>query len=318
MKFKQALNTKISFFIIIGLMIGCGQTQNYVHVKNNLYVLPAVKDNSKESALESLLIGNKKGKPLIVFLTGSGNYPLVVHASDSNYYYLFDPGIVADTLKYNYLFVSKPHIPAVLEMNNIDPNSKYFNFNNDNELYAKFSRKNTIEYYKENLPQLIKNAKSQLSPDQVILMGHSQGARIVAEMAGSKVIDKFVYMSASPIGRLFYADVDSTTYKYILEDKLQKSELEQNFDQGDSYKTWKSFSYSPIVSISQTKKPFLIIYGEEDKSCIQCDLFYSLSWKNPKIFVKKYQGLNHIFYDSNKKSYWYKVSSDLDSWIKNN
>ncbi|MEN5379630.1 hypothetical protein [Sphingobacterium kitahiroshimense] len=108
MKFKQALNTKISFFIIIGLMIGCGQTQNYVHVKNNLYVLPAVKDNSKESALESLLIGNKKGKPLIVFLTGSGNYPLVVHASDSNYYYLFDPGIVADTLKYNYLFVSNP------------------------------------------------------------------------------------------------------------------------------------------------------------------------------------------------------------------
>lgn len=203
-------------------------------------------------------------------------------------------------------------------MDKIDPKSKYYNFNDDNELFAKFSNKNTIEYYKENLPALIKNAKNQLSPNKVILMGHSQGARIVAEMVETKEIDKFIYLSASPIGRLFYAGVDSAAYDKIVETETPVSELEEHFEQGDSYKTWRSFSYSPIISISQTKKPFMIIYGDEDKSCVQCDLFNSLSWKNSKIFVKKYKGLNHVFSDSNRKSHWGLVLSDIDRWIDQN
>jgi len=316
--FKKTILLKISCLLIGFAIISCKQNHNYVHIKDNIYVLPATKDNSNVAGLESLLVGNKTGKPLIIFLTGSGNYPLSVHASDSNYYYLFDPGIIADTAKYNYLFVSKPHIPAIVEMDKIDPKSKYYTFNEDNELFAKFSNKNTIEYYKENLPGLIKNAKKQLSPNQIILMGHSQGARIVAEMVDSKEIDKFIYLSASPLGRLFYAGVDSVAYDKIVETKTPDLELKESFEQGDSYQTWRSFSYSPIISISTTKKPFMIIYGDEDKSCIQCDLFKSLRWKNPKIFVKRYKGLNHVFSDSNRKSHWDLISSDIDSWINHN
>lgn len=307
---------KIFCLLSVCFFLSCRHTRNYVHIKDNLYVVPALEDDANERGLESLLIGSKKGKPLIIFLTGSGSYPLAVHASDSNYYYMFDPGIVADTIKYNYLFVSKPHIPAVAEMNAIDPNSKYFSFNNDNNLFAKFSNKNTIEYYVDNLPKLIKTVQKQLSPDEIILMGHSQGARIVAEMIDEKEIDRFVFMSASPLGRMFYAGVDSSAYGKILDNNISIPELEENFEKGDSYKTWKSFSYSPIISIAKTKKPFLILYGDEDKSCVQCDIFFSLRWKNPNIFVKKYKGLNHMFYDSNKKSYWNRVSSDIDNWIQ--
>ncbi|SKB74909.1 Alpha/beta hydrolase family protein [Parapedobacter luteus] len=297
----------------------CVSNHKYTAIKDNLYVVPAERDNTDELALESLLVGSEKGKPLIIFLTGSGSYPLAVRAAaDSNYYFLFHHDIVSDSVSYNYLFVSKPHIPAVVEQNDLDPETRYFNFSGSNELFAKFSKKNTIEYFVDNLPKLIKQAKKQLKPSEIILMGHSQGARIVAEMVQTPVIDKFVYMSASPLGRMFYAGIDSAAYNNILYRNDSPDRLEVEFEMGDSYKTWKSYSYSPMISIASTRKPLLIVYGDKDKSCVQCDMFHTLKWKNKNITIKKYNGLNHNFFNENNQSNWKEVIADVDKWIKSN
>lgn len=306
--------------IILVLTNACISNQKYTAIKDNLYVVPAEGDNTDELALESLLVGNEKGKPLIVFLTGSGSYPLAARAAaDSNYYFLFHPDIVSDSVSYNYLFVSKPHIPAVVEQDDLDPETRYFDFGGSNELFAKFSKKNTIEYFVDNLPKLINQAKKQLKPSEIILMGHSQGARIVAEMVQTPVIDKFVYMSASPLGRMFYAGLDSTAYNSILySNDTPDDELEVDFEMGDSYKTWKSYSYSPMISIASTRRPFLIIYGDKDKSCVQCDMFHTLKWKNENVTIKKYGGLNHNFFDENNQSRWKEVIADIDKWINSN
>ena len=305
--------------IILILLSSCVSKHQYSTVKENWYVIPAGKDNPGGSSLESLLIGHQKGKPLIVFLTGSGSYPLAYRTNaDSNYYFLFHPDIVSDSVNYNYLFVSKPNIPAVVEQNDLDPRTKYFNFNGDVELYAEFTKKNTVEYFVDNLPKLIKQAKKQLRPSEIILMGHSQGARIVAEMVHTPLIDKFVYMSASPLGRMFYAGIDSASYNSILYGNNTPEQLEEKFEMGDSYKTWISFSYSPMISIASTQKPFLIVYGDMDKSCVQCDMFNTLTWKNKNITVKKYAGLNHNFADNNNQSSWKEVIGDVSNWISSN
>jgi|GEM_PF-7082697 alpha/beta hydrolase fold./Dienelactone hydrolase family. len=306
--------------IMLMLTNACVSSYKYTAIKDNLYVVHAERDNTDELALESLLVGSEKGKPLIIFLTGSGSYPLAARATaDSNYYFLFHPDIVSDSVSYNYLFVSKPHIPAVVEQDDLDPETRYFDFNGSNELFAKFSKKNTIEYFVDNLPRLINRAKKQLKPSEVILIGHSQGARIVAEMVETPLIDKFVYMSASPLGRMFYAGLDSTAYNSILySNNTPDDQLEVDFEMGDSHKTWKSYSYPPMISIAGTRKPFLIIYGDKDKSCVQCDMFHTLTWKNKNITIKKYNGLNHNFFNENNQSSWKEVIADVDRWIKSN
>lgn len=133
----------------------CASKDNLINIKDNLYILPALHDDSNESGLESLVIGKKKGKPLIIVLPGSGYYPIAYHAPDSNHYYTFHPDIISNTTKYNFLIVSKPHIPALAEWDEINPDTKTYMFNNDGELFGQYSNKNTIEHYVENLPKII-------------------------------------------------------------------------------------------------------------------------------------------------------------------
>lgn len=306
------------YLLLIILLASCQSKQQYVHIQDNLYIVPPIEDDTNELGLESLLIGNEKSKPLVVFLTGSGLYPIAARAADSNYYYLFHPDIVSDTETYNYLFVSKPHIPAVVDYSELDTDTRYFKFYDDPQAFAKFSGKNTIEYYKKNLPELIQKTKKQLAATEVILMGHSQGARIVAEMTNTKGIDKFVMMSASPIGRMFFAGIDSASYDRILSQEQDDTGLSENFEMGDSYKTWKSFSYSPLIPISGTRKPLLIVFGSDDGSCVLCDVYFTLEWKNPNITVNKYDGLSHSFNDKEHESQWSRVKSDIDDWIQRN
>lgn len=40
-------------------------------------------------------------------------------------------------------------------------------------------------------------------------------------------------------------------------------------------------------------------------------------WKNNKMDVKKYQGLDHNFFDDANNAHWKDVSVDINNWIKN-
>lgn len=275
----------------------------------------------KNIDIEGVFIGDaKKEKPLIIFIEGSGARPQFTINSDSSYHHFTPHKSLINENKYNYIFLSKPGIPLVVSLDSL--NEKYFLINKttqENNL-----RYNNLEFNIKTYENLLKNIKDLFSHSCVILIGHSQGARIAAELTNNKYVSKIVYMSADPLGRIATQyDIEYAKFELRNEEKLEfydSLSSESNRDSvfwGDSFYSWKSFSKPSIIALSQSDIPILIVYGDQDKNCPNCYVFSGLTYYCKNITTIKYKDYNHNYYDRNGKANWDIVLKDIFLWLEN-
>ena len=254
-------------------------------------------------------------KPLLIFITGSGKNPLYTVINDSLYYPLF-PKTIIQHENYNVLMLSKLNIPAIVERKRLSKDYSYLSYKGSEESY-------TLDFYTAYYRLLIDNLKKYIPYSKLIVMGHSEGARTVAELCNNNsIIDKFIYMSADPLGRI--ASVYNPNHLNGIQENIATNFLDSLLCDsnkkmtylGDSFKTWKSFSKPSLPSLTNTNKKVLIVYGTHDTSCPNCYSFSFLPHFYKNITVLEYKGYNHNFFDLNSINNWNKVMKDVMKWIE--
>lgn len=276
---------------------------------------------SDSISIEGVFIGDRnKNKPMVIFIPGSGLMPIYASRGDSSFYPLIPHQMLKYRDSYNFVVLSKPGVPAVVELSKLD--EKYYYADPETgKIPENYIDNNNLDFYTAMHKILINKLDSIADFNKLIVMGHSQGARIAAEFSSCTSVDKIVYMSADPLGRIAVSlDMEYAKFEERNEEKIDfyKSIFteEEGIYWGDTYESWRSFSKPPLLQLSQSKKPILVVYGEMDRSCPNCYVFKNLPTYQENIDVLNYPSYDHHYFDEQKENNWDKVMKDVFGWIE--
>lgn len=269
--------------------------------------------------------GDYSSKKLILFIAGSGAYPLFAQKSDLSYNYLGPKEIFEYTNLYNILIIGKIGIKGTAKYQEL--NQHRFYVDSTGNIPNEYILNNNLMSYNNCYTNFLNEVNKKYKYKELILVGHSQGARIVAELGNNKNVDKVIYMSADPLGRIAtQIDENYSNFKNRNTEKVDfyidlYSKVNNDIDtllMKDTYFSWRSFSKPSIIPLSQLKKPTLIIYGDLDENCPNCYSFHSLPKYNNNITVNRFKGLNHRYIDQQGNNKWKEIFSYIINWINQN
>jgi hypothetical protein len=268
----------------------------------------------------SILIKSKKGeehlkKPLIIYIQGSMARPLIInYPKDKNYKYSLAFPFSTDKLSENFhiAVISKPFIPCEVNIEDLDNSYSYIDpITHKNPL--NFLKNDNLNYLTRRDEKIIKMLRKEdfVMPDQMILIGHSEGSRVAFEITKNKNnISKLIYLSGNPFGR--YMNLVSSDRKqekevdllkndsvfYNWKKTVQNKEINNYQEGGDTFKSTYLYSQPYFEDFLKMKIPVFIGYGSKDDGAIFNDLFqlYAINQNKSNFYFKTYIGLEHSFY----------------------
>lgn len=288
-------------------------------------------------------------KPVLVFCQGSLPIPLIIEFSDGEKIITginnFDYQKISE--KYHIIIISPPSIPIIA--NEADLNNQYAYIQNKNDEHSypvNFTTNNYLEKHIERLNAVINYLVKQSWVDKtnILLVGHSQGAKIAARTASqNKNVSALGFLSGDPIGRVAqfimrakFLEIKGDVSKEQKQERInelyewwEQSNKNINRPSGngeDSPRNIVSFSTPIINDLTTLSIPVFVAYGTEDIAAWYCDLlpidFIREGKSNYK--VKPYIGLDHNFMEVDslgkpiyEKCYWNLVMEDFIKWIEN-
>ena len=279
------------------------------------------KENAKK-AIEFAFIGDfKNRKPVIFFIEGSGHYSSFTIDDSLNIKYIFSNELFSFLDKYNILIVGKFGIPIVSTKSAQEKSFQYYD--SLGKLPVEYLVNTNLATSVQVFGSIIDKISKLNKTPKFLVMGHSQGSRIAIELAKHPNVIGTVYMSSDPLGRLgsvldeeysLFEKRNDERYDYYLGLVKNGSNSTDSVFREDTYNNWKSFAYPSLISISQTKKPLLITFGDLDKNCPNCYVYDLLPSYFSNIEVIKYKGLDHSYYDIEENSHWDSLYKDIRKW----
>lgn len=293
---------------------------------------------------------DKSPKPVIVFVQGSGNDPLLIYNKDNNWAVSWLPPFKIDSFKnkYRFVIISKPGIPLYQEWTEEPP----VFYDTSLSGFDVFERNDYLNYYVNSTILVMKYLKKQKIATKIYAIGHSSGAHVVSLLSASPktLLTKAVYLSSDIFSRRIeeitairrkaasgsiseeeaQAKVDSIyqqikNYKYTYDCYLRAGDtLNSNFYQ---IRNHYSYNYAPAYkNLLQTKIPIMVCYGTNDIKSMDIDLLPILCLQEGQgnITVKAYAGWDHSFmvfeYDKNgqvdkKENHFDEVFEDIEKWL---
>jgi len=296
--------------------------------------------------LVNVLIQSKKGeenvkKPLIVYFQGSLARPLIInYPTNNNYKYSLAFPFNTEKIieKYHLAVISKPFIPLIADINQLDKSYSYIDSTTSKTPIA-FLKNDNLKYMTKRNIKAVNFFKKQKFVDSsnIILLGHSEGSRIAFEVTKRcNAISHLIYLSGNPFGR--YMNITqrirkSQNTESVLEKddafdywiKILENKNVNNYeDGGDSYNSWFVYAKPYYNKFLKIKKPVFIGYGTKDDVSPFNDLFYFYVLLNERenFFVKAYLGLEHSFFEvkddviNHDVSYFDIVIDDILVWLE--
>jgi dienelactone hydrolase len=274
---------------------------------------------------------NEKNKPTIVFVQGSLPIPLIL--KDNNDLWMNFP---FDYTKFNkdvnLIIINRKGVPLISEYNDYEkfqnnPPKEYLE--NDNLYYRVFQVEEVLKYLKK---------QKWVDNNNIFLVGHSEGYRVVAKVAEKNPkIKKIACLAADPLNRISENIIRLQQENITLEnDSLRVLKI---YKEINDYKNIKNFnvmeydmmnfvSYNenpPINSFKKYKNPVLISYGTNDVRAFNNNLLPLLINKK-NLELKIYPDLDHNFFKKEfdkegnplEDSYhWDRVFKDVVDWLLN-
>jgi pimeloyl-ACP methyl ester carboxylesterase len=337
------------FILIQGLflaIINCAiQAQNIEFEGRNILHPFSAKIDSGEyrnETVQYMLLGDlHKNKPLIVFCSGSMPSPQLLKMPDGKFIPIGLPfNFYQHLAEFNFLLLSKPGVPLAAEQKDLDPQFNYLDPHTSNFPDA-FLARNNASYYQAAWTAAIDNFLSRelvIKPGKIVLMGHSQGARVATKLAKySTVATHLVYLSADPMGRYWEiirretdrpemeaSDIDSIYHEWA-EISAGKGRLAQQ--NPSELKSTQSFSESLLDDLLEIEMPIFLGYGTWDIACNTCGLVYfeALRMGKTNIHHGVYPRLDHNFFPfdaEGRPDYnagkWDQVAMDVINWVREN
>lgn len=310
MKLKLFLFLSISCFSIITFSQERVPFTNYSHfsLKNKKDTIDFVVADTNLTTKKPILLFCQGSQPLPLFMDFDNNQILPVPLSN------FDVDKLNES--YHTVVISMPHTPVIVHHSHL--NSQY-NYITDTTNQYSYSVDYLLADYSENYVrranEVIRFLTKQkwVSNEKLVVMGHSQGARIAVDLAASnKQITSLGLFGYNPNGRIDQsirlarknAEKEAITWQQA--DSIQNEEIElyKMVNNPDSVKnhpsliSWKSFSKSTMSTLAQLKIPVYIAYGSADITSDFCDLLpiYFIDNKKSNYVLKRYPNLEHNFF----------------------
>ncbi|MDP3913879.1 MAG: hypothetical protein Q8R96_09095 [Bacteroidota bacterium] len=285
-------------------------------------------------------------KPTVVFFQGSLPIPLVIKFSDDD---LMIPSInnfdykkIAQ--KYNIVIISMPGVPLIAGGEKLNNQFAFItDKKNEHSFPKRYIENDYFEKYVERGNTVINFLVKQSWVDKkrLILVGHSQGARIAAGIAAhNHDVAVLGFLSGDPLGRItqYIRKVrwmermgklpevqaqDKINEIYNWWKELNANLRETSISEQDNPRTIISFSKSMITNLVTTSIPIYIAYGTKDVNAEYCDLlpidFIQAGKQNYKI--SPFLGLEHNFMEVDsignpipERCHWDRVINDFLNW----
>lgn len=296
-------------FLFFGSMV-FGQTENFSHY--------TIKDPKLKTFQVHLATSDSTAKkPLLVYLDGSGNFPIYYKKKSGNY----STSIPLDIKKYakyfHIILISKPGIPF---KDSLQTSSSGRRFYPENETYTKlYSLDWRAGTAAKSIDFIIK--KIPVDKSKIVVMGYSEGSQVAPRVA---VINKKVTHVVSIVGNAMPQFYDFLTNVRLDIDKNKLSTAEgqkvidslySEFDKifadplsvkkkwyGETYLKWSSFNKkSPLENMLELNIPILYIAaGKDDNQPIFGMDYAKLEFirrRKNNLTYKVYPDSNHYFQD---------------------
>lgn len=257
-------------------------------------------------------------KPILLFCQGSQPKPLFIDFDEEGIFPvpLSNFNLKALTINYHVVVISMPNTPLIVGKEHLNKQYNYITDTTDQHSYSTaYLQADYAENYVRRANKALRFLAKQkwVDPSRLVVVGHSQGARIAVGIANSnKHVTDLGLFGYNPNGRVDQSirqirkNAEEGKISWETADSLQQEqyrfyELIQNPDSivaNPSLTSWKSFSKPTIHELVQLKIPVYIAYGSEDIVADFCDLLplYFMEAKKKDYFLKRYPGLDHNFF----------------------
>lgn len=270
---------------------------------------------------------SKQKKPLIIYLDGSGNFPIFYKNKDGRY----SSSVPLRTRKlasdYHIAFISKPGVPFSDSIRYAPNGRRYYPETTD--FHERYSLDWRAEAASEAINFLVKTRA--VDTDMIIVMGYSEGSQVAPAVAVlNKKVTHVVCIVGNSLNHLYDFLLDARTKverKEITASEGQKivdslyREYEKiyaepnstsKFWYGSTYKKWSSFSKStPLENMLKLSIPILYIGGGQDRNQTVLDMDYArlefLRKGRTNLTYRVYPDSNHFFqepYDEEGQTRW--------------
>lgn len=319
MNFKN-LNQYFKFIIVLGLILS--SVHSYAQSPwDNFFDHDTLTDKHLGTVVIHVTKTNRKEKkPLLVYIDGSGNYPLFYRKNNGNYNtsIAFDIGRFAKD--YSIVLISKPGTPFSDSLR-YQAGKPYYP---DNDVYDSLyslqwragAASKAIDYLVKNIPVDTKN---------IIVMGYSEGSQVAPAVA---VLNKKVTHVVCFVGNSL-----NQLYDFIINARLDADRNEITAEQsqqivdslynvyakiyanpkatdkrwfGATFLKWSSFSEAtPLENMLKLKIPILYVAGGKDNNQTIIDMDYAklefLRKGKTNLTYKVYPNSNHGFQETTVK-----------------
>jgi pimeloyl-ACP methyl ester carboxylesterase len=332
-------------FIISVIFIFCNFTFSQDIVKGTNYTHFQIK--FKKDTIDFVVADTNLNikKPLLLFCQGSQPIPLFIDFELQGPIPVTLNNFDLDNLNkhFHVIVISMPHTPIIVSKEYLNNQYNYITDTTNQYSYSiDYQKADYFENYVERANKVLDFLFKQkwVEKKELIIAGHSQGARIAVGIAASnKRVTKLGLFAYNPLGRIdqvirqarknaekgkiSWEEADSITLN-----QFEFLKLIQNKDSLALYPSlisWNSFSNNTFDKLIKLKTPIYIAYGSNDIVADFCDLLPLFFTKEKKMnyIVKRYPKLEHNFFpiDENDKidyqnGQWKFVMNEFIQWAK--
>lgn len=278
-------------------------------------------------------------KGILVFLQGSLPYPFFTLNEGYMRYSLEFP-CYAFLEDYRIVMISKPGIAVVEHTDQLNENG--WPVGADGLFRPTYQANNHLDYYVQTTQLVMDDVLKNSRFDEVILMGHSQGATVAVEVAAvNDRVSHLIFMNGGIEGRFHHliSEQREKVASGLISEEEAQSEINKWYDkwrtvvadptncsplEGDTNKAWFSFSAGVKPSILRLDIPILLAYGTDDPVARSCDLLLLDFIKAGKtnLNLRPYPGCDHQFNrreedGTTSKLFGTVIAESLD-WVERN
>lgn len=287
-------------------------------------------------------------KPLIVYLEGSGNFPLYWLNPNGRYSTSTTINFKELSNDFHIILISKPNTPFADSIRIAPSGRKYYPENKE------FRQKYSLDWRADSANSVINHILSQnnleVDKTKIIVWGHSEGSQVAPAVAvRNESVTHVVSMMSNSLNQFYDFIINQRLLAVkgeLTNEKAQKNidslytEYEKIFDDpkavdkewfGETYYKWSSFALNPpLENMLKLDIPILYIAGGADDNQNIINMDYAklefLRKGKTNLTYKVYPNYDHYFMetktDSSGKKEWidhlYEVNDFVLNWIDKN
>ena len=257
-------------------------------------------------------------KPLLIYIDGSGNFPIYYKNKSGNYSTSIPLDIAKYAKDYHVVLISKPNIPFSDSLQYSPSGRKFYP---ENDLYKELY---SLDWRAETASKAINFLWKKLPIDKkkIIVMGYSEGSQVAPKVAVlNKKVTNVVCFVGNALNQLYdfiintRLEADRNKISAVQSQKIVDS-LYNEFAKiyanptstnqtwyGETYLKWSSFSNTtPLENMLKLTIPILYIAGGKDNNQTILNMDYAklefLRKGKNNLTYKVYPNCNHYFQES--------------------